>query len=158
MSVVAITGENIGTFLRSILEIERVSFISPWSGDAFLQETRNPASHLLGVLEEDSLIGYICFWVVDREIHLLDIAVHPDKRGRGVARCLITEMIRVGRSKGIGQIWLEVRPSNRRAKRLYERIGFETVGRRIRYYRDTNEDAILMSLNLPAGRACCTPA
>lgn len=154
MSLVTITRENIGSFLASILEIEKVSFISPWSVDAFLQEVRNPASHPLGVLEEGSLVGYICFWIVDREIHMLDIAVHPDKRGRGVARHLITEMIRIGCSRGVEQIWLEVRPSNGRAKRLYERIGFETVGRRIRYYRDTNEDAILMSLNLPAAQAC----
>jgi ribosomal-protein-alanine N-acetyltransferase len=155
MPLVAITPENIAPLLPSILEIERASFLSPWSGDAFLQEVRNPASQIWGIIEDESLAGYICFWIIDREIHLLNVAVHPEKRGRGLARQLLMEMVQAGLSQGTEQIWLEVRPSNHRAKQLYEKLGFETVGRRVRYYRDTNEDAILMSLYLTAGQACC---
>jgi len=155
MTVVAITPENISSLLPAILVIERESFVSPWSRETFLQEVRNPASNFWGVIEEKTLTGYICFWIVHREIHLLNVAVRPEKRGRGVARLLLTEMVQAGLSQGIEQIWLEVRPSNHRAQKIYERMGFETVGRRVRYYRDTNEDAILMTLNLPAGRACC---
>jgi [ribosomal protein S18]-alanine N-acetyltransferase len=150
MSILAITPENVASLLPAILEIERVSFISPWSGDAFLQEVRNPASCFWSIFVEGGLAGYICFWIVDREIQLLNVAVHPAKRGRGLARCLLREMIRTGVSRGMKQVWLEVRPSNRGARSLYEKIGFEAVGRRRRYYRDTDEDAILMSLNLQA--------
>jgi len=149
ISVVVMTPENIESFLDSILEIERGSFISPWSRNGFLQEVRNPISHLWAIIDEDGAAGgYICFWMFEREIQLLNIAVHPEKRGRGLGNRLLREMIRVGIERGMEQIWLEVRTSNTKARRLYEKLGFLAAGRRPRYYQDTNEDAIVMSLNL----------
>lgn len=149
ISVVVMTPENIESFLDSILEIERGSFISPWSRNGFLQEVRNPISHLWAIMDEDGTAGgHICFWMFEREIQLLNIAVHPEKRGRGLGSHLLREMIRVGIERGMEQIWLEVRTSNTKARRLYEKLGFLAVGRRLRYYQDTNEDAVVMSLSL----------
>jgi ribosomal-protein-alanine N-acetyltransferase len=149
ISVVVMTPENIESFLDSIMEIERGSFISPWSRNGFLQEARNPISHLWVITDEDgSPGGYICFWMFDREIQLINVAVHPEKRGRGFGSHLLGEMIRIGIERGMEQVWLEVRTSNNTAKRIYKKLGFVAVGLRPMYYRDTNEDAIVMSLNL----------
>jgi len=149
ISTVVMTPENIEDFLDSILETERDSFISPWSRNGFLQEVRNPISHLWVVMDEDGAAGgHICFWMFEREIQLLNIAVHSGKRGRGLGNHLLKEMIRFGIERGMEQIWLEVRTSNSKARRIYEKLGFVAVGRRPRYYQDTNEDAIVMSLDL----------
>lgn len=148
-SFLAITKENIHSYLDSILEIEKASFISPWSANAFVQEVRNSVSNFWAAVGEGGeLEGYICFWLFDREIQLINIAVHSEKRKKGIGENLLREMIRVGRLKGMEQVWLEVRPSNLVARRLYEKLGFTAVGRRPLYYRDTDEDAIVMSLNL----------
>jgi [ribosomal protein S18]-alanine N-acetyltransferase len=150
-SVLTITRENVHSYLDSILEIEKASFISPWSAGAFVQEAGNPISHLWAALGDDrKMEGYICFWLFDREIQLIDIAVRPERRRRGVGEHLLREMIRIGTSRGMEHVWLEVRTSNLGARRLYEKLGFVAVGRRPRYYRDTDEDAIVMSLNLPS--------
>lgn len=144
-SIVKINTENYHLYIEKVLEIENLSFLSPWSCQAFLEELRNPISHLWGVTENKLLYGNLCFWMFDREIQLLKLAVHPNKRGRGFGLYLLTKMIEECISKGIPNIWLEVRRSNRAAKSLYEKLGFESVGCRPRYYRDTNEDAIIMA-------------
>lgn len=157
-SVLVIRQENIHSYLNSILEIEEASFISPWSATGFVQEVRNPVSHLWAALSDDGEPeGYICFWLFDREIQLINIAVRPEKRKKGIGGHLLREMIRIGTSKGMEKVWLEVRPSNMSARRLYEKLGFTVVGRRPRYYRDTDEDAIVMSLNL-LDEALCSQA
>lgn len=154
--VVVINQDNIGSLLNPILEIERASFPTPWSSNAFIQEARNPISHLWGLRDGDSLGGYICFWMFVSEIQLLNIAVHPKQRRKGLGELLLREMIRTGLASGVEQVWLEVRTSNLTAQRLYERLMFVEAGRRRRYYQDTNEDAIVMSLSLaeaqPAAR------
>jgi ribosomal-protein-alanine N-acetyltransferase len=147
-SVVAITKENLQPFLQEILEIEQLSFQSPWSVRALRSEIENPISHLWAVIMGKVTTGYICFWMVDREIQLMSMAVHPHERGKGLAHYLLKEMIGAGITKGVRQIWLEVRPSNVIAKGLYERLGFKETYRRAGYYPDTHEDAIVMSLNL----------
>jgi ribosomal-protein-alanine N-acetyltransferase len=148
-NLVPVTPENQDSLLNGILEIETLSFSSPWSSGAFMQEINNPISHLWTLLANGSLAGYICFWMFDTEIELINIAIHPLWRGTGCGKRLIEKMIETGVSKGIHQIWLEVRVSNETAQRLYYGLGFEAVGRRRRYYTDTREDAIIMTLHLP---------
>jgi len=143
-----ITRENVHVHLDRILEIENSSFPSPWSQRAFIQEIENPVSHLWVLLSDDQVVGYVCFWLFDREIQLINIAVHPRKRGMGFGHYLMTKMIETGVSKGSQYIWLEVRTSNETAKRLYQKLGFEEIGRRRGYYRETKEDAIVMVLSL----------
>ncbi len=149
ISLVPVTGENQQLYLEGILDIENVSFPSPWSRQAFLQEIDNPISHLWVVTKNGALVGYVCFWIVENVVQLLNIAVHPNTRGRGLGYRLIKEVIKKGMSGQGKQVWLEVRVSNQAARGLYKKVGFEEVGLRPRYYRDTNEDAISMSLALP---------
>jgi ribosomal-protein-alanine N-acetyltransferase len=147
-SFVRITTQNLLTHLIDILRIEQVSFPSPWAGESFEHEVRNPLSRFWGILSDDRLMAYICFWVAAGEIHLMNIAVHPKMRKKGLGRLLMEKMIQSGGEEDVRKIWLEVRPSNVAARALYSGIGFVEVGRRRRYYTDTGEDAIVMTLAL----------
>jgi ribosomal-protein-alanine N-acetyltransferase len=148
ISLLRIAPENVELHLERIYEIETLSFPAPWSINAFRQEVKNPVSHLLGLLVSGTLEGYVCFWLFEGEIQLVNIAVHPKARGRGLGNYLLTKMLEFAASRSIQAIWLEVRLSNRTARRLYEKFGFVEVGRRRKYYTDNNEDAVVMSLNL----------
>jgi len=148
ISLIDITPNNFHQFQGDIMEIEQASFPSPWSLSAFIQEINSPISHLWAVFINAGFAGYICFWMFGGEIHLMNIAVHPLRRGKGLGSHLLKKMIEEGISKGVETAWLEVRPSNLVAKGLYEKAGFKAVSRRPRYYRDTNEDGIIMALSL----------
>ena len=147
-SFVKITKKNYRLYLNRIIEIEKFSFLSPWSQNAFIEEIGNSISYLWGLAVDKILAGYICFWMYDSEIQLINIAVHPQQRKKGFGHYLLKRMINEGISRGMRNVWLEVRPSNIVAKNLYRRLGFEELGRRPGYYRDTNEDAIIMALAL----------
>ncbi len=148
ISLVVITNEKFHRYEADILGIERVSFPSPWTTPVFRQEITRPGSHLWALIIDDALAGYICFCMLSAEIHLMNMAVHPSRRGRGLGLDLLTRMIETGVSHGVETAWLEVRPSNRIARRLYNKAGFKEVDRKPQYYTDTNEDAIVMSLPL----------
>lgn len=147
--LVHITKANVGRYMGRVLEIENLSFPTPWSVWAFRDELRNSLSRLWGWKAEDRLQGYICYWITLREIQVLNVAVHPDWRRRGVGGQLLQQAVRSGMTHGAEELWLEVRTSNRAARNLYEKLGFQAVGRRRRYYRDTGEDAIVMTLPVP---------
>ncbi|MDY6973163.1 MAG: ribosomal protein S18-alanine N-acetyltransferase [Thermodesulfobacteriota bacterium] len=147
-SLIDVTSKNFHWFQDNILETERASFPSPWSLNMFREELNRPISRLWVLLINREFGGYICFWMLGDEIHLMNIAVHPSRRGKGLARYLLTKMIEAGVSKGVKAAWLEVRPSNIAARIVYKKGGFREIARRPRYYRDTNEDAIVMSLSL----------
>jgi len=155
-ALLRITRENIECHVDRIHEIETLSFASPWSMNAFREEVKNPVSHLWAMFFDDGLLGYICFWLVDREMQLANIAVHPGFRNRGMGNALLMKMIETGLSVRAESIWLEVRESNRTARTLYEKLGFEPVGKRRNYYSDNDEDAVVMSLALPSfsGKLC----
>jgi len=147
--MIDVTMDNRHLFLSRILEIENLSFRSPWSPKIFIEEIRNPLSRLRVLSPNGIPSGYVCFWIYDGEIQLLNIAVHPQDRRNGYAFHILKEMIGVGASSGVKTIWLEVRPSNLVAIKLYKKLGFTEIGRRRRYYGDTGEDAIVMSLTIP---------
>jgi ribosomal-protein-alanine N-acetyltransferase len=84
----------------------------------------------------------------DSEIQLINLAVHPVSRGKRLAQFLLLRMIDTAVSRGLKSVWLEVRPSNIAARKLYDKLGFHEVGRRPRYYAESNEDAIVMALEL----------
>ncbi len=148
ISLVQITPHLFPDYERAILEIEQVSFPSPWSARLFMEEAKNPLSTLWVVKEGGEVAGFICFWVVRDQIHLLNIAVHPAKRRKGFATYMLKKMVQKGLEYGAKEVWLEVRPSNLAALNLYEKLGFYMKGRRPRYYSDTGEDAIVMTLSL----------
>jgi len=149
-SLFRITVENYRSHLERILEIETLSFSAPWSAGGFIQEIGNPMAAFWAAGPGRKLDGFICYWLLDFEIHLLNFAVHPKCRRRGTGRRLLNHMIKEALSLGLESVWLEVRVSNESAVKLYLGSGFEQVGLRPGYYDDTGEDALVMRLILPA--------
>lgn len=140
--------------IDELLEIERVSFPTPWSREAFLSELlQNTLAHYFGCWRGDKLIGYAGMWLIIDEAHITNVAVHPDFRNQKVGEMIMRYLIATALSKGAFKMTLEVRPSNFSAQALYKRLGFESVGRRKGYYTDTNEDAIIMWMDLDKTQA-----
>ena len=137
--------------VTAILSIEQASFPTPWSRWSFLGELAHRNSHTLVAGPSSpspwQTWGYLIFWVVIDEMHILNLAVHPDHRRRSIAQQLLAEGLAQARTLGAELAWLEVRPSNLAALALYKSFGFKTVGRRPRYYDDTQEDALLLTLD-----------
>jgi len=146
--LVKIDRKDLSFYAEQILEIENSSFPSPWSINAFKGEIDKPISNLWALIADKQILGYICFWMFDNEIQIINFAVHPTNRRQRLGQFLLTRTIEAGVSKGMQSIWLEVRPSNLAARNLYTKVGFHEVGRRTRYYSETNEDAIIMALEL----------
>jgi ribosomal-protein-alanine N-acetyltransferase len=140
--------------LPDVLVIERASFSMPWTRGAFLYELEQNRVARCWVGREDSrVVGYICLWEVADELHITNVAVHPDARRRGVGRRLLESVFARARVAGVRMILLEVRPSNTEALALYESFGFRVVGRRRGYYYDTGEDALVMEAPVAAAEA-----
>lgn len=135
--------------LDEVLEIERASFPSPWSNSMFLNELSNPTSRIIIAKgESDKILGFICFWDVAGEIHILNLATHPGHRRQGIGKRLLTHVIESSMKNGAGVFLLEVRSRNTTAISFYKSFGFKESGRRKGYYADTGDDAILMELVL----------
>jgi ribosomal-protein-alanine N-acetyltransferase len=135
--------------LDAVLAIEKESFTAPWSRRMFESELRgNPFSRsfVARAHGQPALVGYICYWVVFEELHLLNLAVHPDRRRRGLGAHLVRWALANGEKEGVRLAALEVRASNDSARRLYERLGFVLTVTRPGYYRDPVEDAWIMTL------------
>ncbi|HYR95291.1 MAG TPA: ribosomal protein S18-alanine N-acetyltransferase [Candidatus Binatus sp.] len=137
--------------LGSVLEIERRSFAQPWSRAFFEKELATPFARLT-VAEEEApagrwLVGYTCRWRVTDEVHLLNVAVHPERRGLGHGRVLVSSVVEESRAASARAIFLEVRAGNVVARRLYRQLGFKDLGVRRGYY-GPGQDAIVMELRL----------
>jgi len=138
--------------LGRVMEIELKAFRHPWSDDLFRQELGHLWSTVLVAERPEGpaarLVGFIIFWLVHDEVHILNVATDPEVRRQGVARFLLTECVARGRSDGARLATLEVRRGNVAAIKLYEAFGFRSVGVRPKYYSDEDEDAIVMLLDL----------
>jgi [ribosomal protein S18]-alanine N-acetyltransferase len=130
--------------LDRVLEIERSSFTMPWTEATFRGLLRRRDAHLFVAEASSEVLGYAVVWVVVDQAELGDIAVAADWRGRGLGRLLLDTVLERARREGVRQLFLEVRPSNEGALRLYQRYGFEEVGRRRNYYSDPREDALVL--------------
>jgi ribosomal-protein-alanine N-acetyltransferase len=146
--------------LREVLEIERACFRTPWGRRSFMAEIESPGRSFPLVLRVRSqgrrahVLGYVCVWRVQEEMWVNNLAVHPSHRCLGLGTRLLQEALDLGRQLGCECALLEVRPSNREARRLYRREGFHTVGLRKGYYSDDLEDALVMTAHLrPRPRA-----
>jgi [ribosomal protein S18]-alanine N-acetyltransferase len=128
--------------LPQVIAVERRSFPTPWSLAMFVLELSKPSDVCLAALEGRRLLAYvICARYAD-VWHIMNIAVDPAARRRGIASALLEALFeRAGQEESYT---LEVRPSNGGAIALYERFGFRSAGTRRRYYRDTGEDAVIM--------------
>ena len=139
--------------IDEVLEIERGSFPSPWSKRMFLNELSNPNSHIILAKDESGkILGFICFWNVAGEIHILNLAAHPGHRRQGIGKRLLTHVIDSSMKNGAALFLLEVRSRSTTAIAFYKSFGFKESGRRKGYYADTGDDAILMELVLGAGQ------
>jgi len=134
--------------LEAVDEIERHSFKAPWPLQVFAEELTREWARVDVARAGGRVIGFVDYWLVHDEIHLLAIATHPDARRRGVGQRLLDHLLALGRARSFALVTLEVRRSNKPAITLYERAGFEHVGVRPRYYAEDNEDALVMTLQL----------
>lgn len=133
-----------------VLAIERVSFTTPWSGTLFMNEIYKPLSLPKVARSGDKIVGYICANQVIDEGHILNVTVHPEHRGQGMAAELLRYMIGILADRGCTVIYLEVRISNEAALRMYEKAGFRIISVRKRYYTSPEEEAVIMALHIGA--------
>ncbi len=147
--------------IPEVAALEKRVFSLPWSRYAFEHELQhNPMAHFLVLRERErdsmqraasnppsnpSLLGYGGFWLIIDEAHICTLAVHPDWRGHGLGELLLVHLIDRASQVNAAVLTLEVRATNLAAQRLYGKYGFRKVGRRIGYYTDTGEDALIMT-------------
>lgn len=135
--------------LVDVARIEKEAFPQPWSPQSFRSELiKNDLAHYLVARWGEKMTGYGGIWVIFNEAHLTTLAVDRAYRRRGVGAALLGALIERSAELGARRISLEVRPSNRAARTLYEKFGFTAQGLRKFYYAD--EDGLVMFKNIPA--------
>lgn len=132
------------TDVKSVYEIEVLSFRTPWSYRSLMGELKNKVAHYTVLEKDGEIIGYCGMWVLFEESHITNIAIHPAFRGKGFGKQLLHASMRVAASFGAEMMTLEVRETNIVAQRMYDEMDFMQQGRRKRYYTDTGEDALLL--------------
>ncbi len=139
--------------LDRVVEIERDGFRHPWSRELIERELSHAWSTTLLATtgapgRDEAVLGFIVFWLVHDELHVLNIATALESRRGGVGRALMLEAHEAGRQRGARLATLEVRRTNTPAIELYRSLGYRQVGMRPNYYADEGEDAIVMDLDL----------
>ncbi len=136
----------------AVCAIEEASFSAPWSRDALVKEvSENRCARYLVLREDGVCVAYAGMWLVLDEGHVMNIAVRPDRLGRGYGEAVTRALIQLAADSGLSFLTLECRRSNLVAQALYHKLGFRDVGFRKRYY-ENSEDALIMYLTpLPEG-------
>ena len=140
MKILELSGEHV----TQVAALERLCFADPWSEKSIASELNNPLALWLVAVEEEKVVGYIGSQTVPDESDMMNVAVHPDHRRRGIAEALVTALCDALKERGSVSLTLEVRSSNEPAKALYEKLGFGLAGRRPNYYRNPKEDALIL--------------
>lgn len=131
----------------AVVGLDQKSFSLPWPERSFRYElTGNPASRCWVAELDGQVVGMIVVWLIGDEAHVATLATLPDFRRRGIAKQLLSYALQHLMREGARSSFLEVRESNLAAQALYRMFGYTETGRRRRYYRDNDEDALLMSL------------
>jgi ribosomal-protein-alanine N-acetyltransferase len=131
----------------AVIELDQKSFSLPWPERSFRFElTDNPASRCWVAELDGKVVGMIVVWLIVDEAHIATVATDPDYRRQGIGKRLISHALMHLIGEGARSSFLEVRESNIIAQAMYRKFGYEETGRRRRYYRDNDEDAILMNL------------
>ena len=146
--------------LDEVMVIERAAFKHPWSPDLFRRELEHDWSTILVAIEPltsapkgtERIVGFLIYWLVHDEVHILNVAVAPEQRRKGIARMLMAETERRAVQAGAALMTLEVRRSNQGALDLYREFDYRAVGVRPNYYVDEGEDAIVMVKELKRTR------
>ncbi len=140
------------TDLDEVMQIEEAAYPFPWTRGIFRDCMR--AGYPMWVQERDGrLAGYGVLSIAAEEAHVLNLCTAPGNEGHGLGQRMLQSLLRIARGSGAQRVFLEVRPSNPRAINLYDRSGFNEIGRRPRYYPTANhgrEDAIVMAMELLA--------
>lgn len=130
---------------ESIVALETASFSTPWTPAAFDSMLRNPVTQIyVARLPQPGIVAFCACWVIDDEVHINTIAVHERYRRRGIALALLRDVLQ---RTGARSATLEVRRSNTAAIALYTRLGFRITAERPRYYKNPEEDALILWLN-----------
>ena len=147
--------------LEEVMVIERAAFKHPWSPELFRRELEHDWSTILVAVEPltsapgrgtERIVAFLIFWLVHDEVHVLNVAVVPEHRRKGIARMLMAETERRAMQAGAALMTLEVRRSNEAALELYREFEYRAVGVRPNYYVDEGEDAIVMVKELKRPR------
>ena len=132
--------------LFRIAEMERNIFSDPWSVSSCRGALENPCVYAVVAEDEDGIAGYGFLMGTQDEAEILRIAVDPEKRRRHIGNDILEDMLDFGEFEGYINIFLEVRSGNEAAIALYKKAGFEVINKRIGYYGNPKEDAIVMEL------------
>ncbi len=130
--------------VAQVAELEKLCFSDPWSEKSVASELDNELSLWLVALEDDIVLGYVGSQTVMGETDMMNVAVHPQHRRKGIAEALVTALVGALKKKDSHSLTLEVRASNEPARRLYEKQGFVLAGVRKNYYRNPREDALIL--------------
>ena len=130
--------------VSQVAQLEAICFSDPWSENSVASELRNPLSLWLVALEGGKVAGYIGSQTVLDETDMMNVAVHPDYRRRGIGEALIETLVAQLKARNSRCLTLEVRASNAPAIALYEKLDFAQIGRRKNYYRNPKEDALIL--------------
>ena len=131
--------------LKEVFEIEQNSFSIPWSKKSIEEDVfNNERSIYIVALENGEVTGYAGMWDIVGEAHITNIAVAENHRQKGVGYGLVERLIQIATDKKMTGLTLEVRINNQKAQKLYIKHGFKIEGLRKNYYKDTNEDAVIM--------------
>ena len=130
--------------VAQIAQLEKICFSDPWSENSIASELENKLAFWLVAVEGETVAGYIGSQTVVGETDMMNVAVHPDFRRRGIAEALISTLIDNLKQMESHCLTLEVRASNGPAIALYEKLGFSEIGRRKNYYRNPREDALIL--------------
>ena len=132
------------THVEQVSEIEKLCFSAPWSINSIRSELVNPLSEWIVAVDGGVVAGYVGSQTVMGETDMMNIAVHPDYRRRGIGRELVKRLVCCLRQRQSSVLMLEVRESNVAAITLYEQLGFACVGKRPNYYRNPKENALIL--------------
>lgn len=130
--------------VAQIADLEKICFSDPWSENSIAFELENKLAHWLVAQEGEMVAGYIGSQTVMGETDMMNVAVHPDFRRRGIAEALVKRLVEDLQAMESHCLTLEVRASNAPAIALYEKLGFSQIGRRKNYYRNPREDALIL--------------
>ena len=130
--------------VAQIAQLEKICFSDPWSEKSIASELDNKLAFWLVAAEGDAVAGYIGSQTVIDETDMMNVAVHPDFRRKGIAEALVNTLVNNLKKMGSRCLTLEVRASNVPAIALYEKLGFAEIGRRKNYYRNPREDALIL--------------
>ena len=130
------------SWLVACLVLDERALNGFWSAQQWRRELEDPRRLCLGLVQNQRLLGVVCGWLVVDELHITVVAVDPDERRRGHGRYLLLTLLQRARRDGAAHATLEVSDDNIAALALYERLGFQTAGRREGYYRD-GSDALI---------------